>query len=216
MYPVILTREYGVVYRGVLMFLLIIILSFMPTWVVLVFSFDRVGYEVSRLKDITILLQRYSLKPLLRVDIELESLDLIKCRERVRLTQSIMPIIEWWELFKIDRQDRDNFILREFLKLIFLVYKDYLLHLYGANYQLSSQLMQELDAAVAAADSLEQLFYVLNRCYYQIKILFNVSSGNTAQQNNTVLYIMPLVIFSIYLLEKILNYDFSEKPIATR
>lgn len=188
----------------------------MPTLVTPAFSFHRVGYEVSRLKDITILLQRYSLKPLLRIDIELESLDLIKCRERVRLTQSIMPIIEWWEHFKIDRQDRDNFILREFLKLIFLVYKDYLLYLYGANYQLSSQLMQELDAAVSAADSIEQLLQVLNRCYHQIKILFNVSSNAYQQQYNVTLYIMPLAIFSLYLLEKILNYNLPEKPIGTR
>lgn len=173
---------------------------------------DRVEFEVCRLKDVTNLMQRYSTKPRLKVEVQLESLDLIECRERVRATQSIWPILEWWELFKVGRASRNVFILKEFLKLIFLVYKDYLLHLYAIDHQLSQQFLQELDAAVATADSIEEFIRVLDNCYHQIKILFNISQLHYEQQHAWHVYLMPAAILVVLLFEKVLQSLGSSKP----
>ena len=171
------------------------------------FLVENIDYEIERLAEAAQLMQCH--RPQLKLDAVLYASGLVECQQLVRSTQSIAPVLYWWDVFRKGKQKGDLFVLKELLKLIFLIYKDYLIHLYGvSNEGFGQQLMNELNHAVQAAESAEQLISVLDICYKQLMQLIGQAHSHEISHHPWPLYVMPLAVFIIALLEKIVQVGY--------
>lgn len=171
------------------------------------FLFDHIEQELERLATIEKLLRDAAIQPKLELGGELCHEEVSLCAQRILLNQSILPMFEWWNSYKGGARKGDPALFKEVLRLIALIYHDYLVHLGSLNQQDVDAAVAEIDQTVKIAMTLEQLLYVLDNAYRQLhKLLIGLQNTQESAGGTWGVYSLPLVALLLVCAHSVLSF----------
>lgn len=126
------------------------------------------------------------------------------CAKKIIQEQSILPLLETWDLFKTVYSEIDSLVfLQEFSTMLFCMYKDLLIQLYDRNMVLRVVFVDILDLAGKIMSlPIEQVLDALDFCYEQFLVImhdYGLDSDLTWNQWWRAYWWVPPVVVGILI-----------------